>query len=280
MPELPEVETTCRGIRPVLTGRIASGCIIRNGRLRMPVPEDLGEHLAGQALRAVERRAKYLLLRFDSGTVIVHLGMSGSLRVVDALAPAGKHDHVDLLFGETALRLRDPRRFGLVAWHEGEPAAHPLLARLGIEPLQPGFDGDWLFAALRGLKTPIKLAIMDAHRVVGVGNIYASESLFRARIHPLAPAGSVSRARCKRLADAIRETLAAAIEAGGSTLRDFVGGDGKAGYFQQQYFAYGRDGEACRVCGGAVRRTVMGQRSTFWCARCQPLRRARVTAPE
>lgn len=276
MPELPEVETTCRGIRPVLTGRIASGCIVRNGSFRQPVPASLGERLAGQTLLAVERRAKYLLLRFDAGTVIVHLGMSGSLRVVDALAPVGKHDHVDLLFGETALRLRDPRRFGLVLWHEGEPAAHPLLARLGVEPLQPGFDGDWLHAALRGVTTPIKLAIMDAHRVVGIGNIYASESLFRARIHPLTPAGSVSRAGCVRLVEAIRETLMAAIAAGGSTLRDFVGGDGKSGYFQQQYFAYGRDGEPCRVCGGTIRKAVMGQRSTFWCPRCQPLRQSSV----
>lgn len=276
MPELPEVETTCRGIRPVLTGRMASGCIIRNGRLRHPVPADLAQCIDGQPLLAVERRAKYLLLHFPDGTVIVHLGMSGSLRVVDARAPVGKHDHVDLLFGETALRLRDPRRFGLVVWHEGALAQHPLFARLGVEPLQPGFDGDWLFNALRGVSTPIKLAIMDAHRVVGVGNIYASESLFRARIHPLTPAGSLSRLRCKRLAEAIRETLSAAIEAGGSTLRDFVGGDGKAGYFQQQYFVYGRDGEVCRVCGGRVRKAVMGQRSTFWCARCQPLRKPRL----
>lgn len=273
MPELPEVETTRRGIRPVLTGRVATGCIIRNPRLRQPVPADLVARIAGHRLEAVERRAKYLLLRFDSGTVIVHLGMSGSLRVVGAGTPAGKHDHVDLLFGDTALRLRDPRRFGLMLWHEGDPAAHPLLARLGIEPLEPGFDGKWLFDTLRGLSTPVKLAIMDAHRVVGVGNIYASESLFRARIHPLTPAGRLGRVRCSRLAEAIRETLAAAIEAGGSTLRDFVGGDGKAGYFQQQYFVYGRDGEPCRVCGRAVRKAVVGQRSTFWCGHCQPLRR-------
>lgn len=278
MPELPEVETTRRGIQPVLTGRVASGCIIRNGRLRLPVPEDLGACIAGRSLLAVERRAKYLLLRFDSGSIVVHLGMSGSLRVVDALAPVGKHDHIDLLFGGTALRLRDPRRFGLMVWHGDATTQHPLLARLGLEPLEPEFDGNWLFEALRGVSTPIKLAIMDGHRLVGVGNIYASESLFRARIHPMMPAGSVSRARCHRLAQAIRETLLAAIEAGGSTLRDFVGGDGKSGYFQQQYFVYGRDGEACRVCGNTVRRSVMGQRSTFWCARCQPLRKTTAKA--
>lgn len=275
MPELPEVETTCRGIRPVLTGRTASGCIIRNGRLRLPVPDDLGERLAGRQLEAVERRAKYLLLRFGEGTVIVHLGMSGSLRVVEAAAPVQKHDHIDLMFGDTALRLRDPRRFGLVVWHAGEPALHPLLARLGQEPLEPVFDGVWLHAALRGVKAPIKLALMDAKRLVGVGNIYASESLFRARIHPLTPAGTLSLERCVALAEAVRQTLADAIDAGGSTLRDFVGGDGKAGYFQQQYFVYGRDTEPCRVCGGPVMREVIGQRSTFWCPRCQPLQRGR-----
>lgn len=272
MPELPEVETTCRGIRPVLTGRSASGCIIRNGRLRMPVPQALAERIAGRRLEAVGRRAKYLLLRFDEGTVIVHLGMSGSLRVVDAAAPVGPHDHVDLLFGEIALRLRDPRRFGLMLWQDGDPATHPLLAGLGVEPLEDGFDGDWLHAATRGLRTPVKLAIMDARRVVGVGNIYASESLFRAGIHPLTPAGAIGRARCARLAAAIRETLSDAIAAGGSSLRDFVGGDGKSGYFQQQYFVYGRDGMGCRVCGGVIERAVVGQRSTFWCARCQPRR--------
>lgn len=270
MPELPEVETTCRGIRPVLTGRIANGCIVRNARLRLPVPPDLGERIAGRRLDGVERRAKYLLLRFGADCVIVHLGMSGSLRVVSASDAAGPHDHVDLLFGEQALRLRDPRRFGLVAWHEGAPDAHPLLARLGLEPLGADFDGDWLFAATRGLRTPIKLAIMDAHRVVGVGNIYASESLFRARVHPLTPAGRLGRIRCARLVGAIRETLTAAIAAGGSTLRDFVGGDGKAGYFQQQYFVYGRDGEPCRICASVVRRATVGQRSTFWCPGCQP----------
>lgn len=272
MPELPEVETTCRGIRPVLTGEVASGCIVRNANFRLPVPADLSRCIAGQRLESVGRRAKYLLLCFEHGTVIVHLGMSGSLRVVEASSPAGTHDHVDLLFGDLALRLRDPRRFGLVVWHVGDVATHPLLAHLGREPLEAGFDGDWLFDATRGLRAPVKQAIMDAHRVVGVGNIYASESLFRARIHPLTPAGRIGRVRYRRLAEAVRETLTAAIAAGGSTLRDFVGGDGKAGYFQQQYFVYGRDGEACRVCGRDVRRAVVGQRSTFWCAHCQPLR--------
>lgn len=276
MPELPEVETTCRGIRPVLVGQAAGGCVIRNGRLRAPVPPDLGEQIAGQPLEAVERRAKYLLLRFATGHVIVHLGMSGSLRIVESGQAPEKHDHVDLLFGEQALRFRDPRRFGLVLWHVGEPAGHPLLARLGREPLGPGFDGVWLHAALRGLKTPVKLALMDARRLVGVGNIYASESLFRAGVHPWTPAGAIGLERCVRIAEAVRATLTDAIAAGGSTLRDFVGGDGRAGYFQQEYFVYGREGEACRVCGGEIQRELLGQRSTFWCPRCQPRRGGRV----
>ncbi|HLW03943.1 MAG TPA: bifunctional DNA-formamidopyrimidine glycosylase/DNA-(apurinic or apyrimidinic site) lyase [Azoarcus sp.] len=272
MPELPEVETTRRGIGPLLTGRFASGCVVRNGRMRLPVPTDLHEHIVGRRLEAVERRAKYLLLRFANGTVIVHLGMSGSLRIVPVEEAPGAHDHVDLVFGEHVLRMRDPRRFGLVVWHPGDPANHPLLAKLGCEPLEERFDGEWLFASTRGVKAAIKLALMDGRRLVGVGNIYASESLFRARIHPLTPAGRLGRQRCERLAEAIRATLTAAIEAGGSTLRDFVGGDGRAGYFQQQYFVYGREGEPCRVCDRTIRRTIIGQRSTFWCPRCQPRR--------
>lgn len=273
MPELPEVETTCRGIRPHVEARTLSALIVRNPRLRLPVPEELAQLLAGQVLRRVERRAKYLLLGFDAGSVIVHLGMSGSLRVVDAGLPAGKHDHVDLVFGDTALRLRDPRRFGLLVWQPGAAAEHPLLAHLGPEPLGEGFDGAWLFRATRGLRQPIKHVLMDARKVVGVGNIYASESLFRARIHPLEPAGALGRQRCQRLVQTVRETLQDAIAAGGSTLRDFVGGDGQPGYFQQQYFVYGREGEPCRVCGSAIRRFVSAQRSTWFCARCQVLRK-------
>lgn len=269
MPELPEVETTCRGIRPAIEGAVFSGVVVRNGRLRQPVPPDLEARLAGRRLLAVRRRAKYLLLDVADGSVIVHLGMSGSLRVVDAAQPAGAHDHVDLLFGARALRLRDPRRFGLVLWQAGDPLAHPLLARLGMEPLDDAFTGRWLTEAFAGLRTPVKLALMDAHRLVGVGNIYASESLFRARIDPQAPAGSIGPRRAARLVECVRETLREAIAAGGSSLRDFVGGDGRKGYFQQSYFVYGREGEACRVCGARVRRIVQGQRSTFFCPRCQ-----------
>jgi formamidopyrimidine-DNA glycosylase len=270
MPELPEVETTCRGIRPLIAGRVATGCSIRNGRLRLPVPADLGGHIIGHRLLDVRRRAKYLLLTFAHGGVIMHLGMSGSLRVLAADVPFGPHDHVDLHFGEQILRLRDPRRFGLVVWHGGDDVlAHPLLARLGPEPLDDSFDGKWLFSATRGARLPVKQALMDAQRVVGVGNIYASECLFRARINPMTAAGGIGKCRYQRLVAALRETLDAAIQAGGSTLRDFVGGDGRAGYFQQQYFVYGRAGLPCRVCGRAVQRAVIGQRSTFWCAQCQ-----------
>jgi len=269
MPELPEVETTCRGIRPHVCGQRLTALRVRNPRLRQPVPSDLAAQLVGERLEAVRRRAKYLLLDFARGSVIVHLGMSGSLRVVRADEPAGSYDHVDLVFGDIALRLRDPRRFGLVLWHEGDVLSHPLLAGLGREPLEEGFTGAWLHAALRGVRAPIKQALMDARRVVGVGNIYASESLFRARIHPLEPGGAVGPRRAARLALEIRETLVAAIAAGGSTLRDFVGGDGRPGYFQQEYFVYGREGQPCRLCGTPVRRVVVGQRSTFYCPRCQ-----------
>lgn len=269
MPELPEVETTCRGVQPHVEGRALTALVVRNARLRLPVPDDLAERLVGRDLRRVSRRAKYLLFDFGTGSVILHLGMSGSLRVVAAGLPPAAHDHVDLVFGDLALRLRDPRRFGMIVWQAGDADAHPLLARLGPEPLSEAFDGAWLHRVTRGLRAPIKHVLMDSHRVVGVGNIYASESLFRARIHPLQPAGTLGPQRCARLVQAVRETLTAAIAAGGSTLRDFVGGDGQPGYFQQQYFVYGRDGEPCRQCGTTVKRMVSGQRATYFCPRCQ-----------
>lgn len=269
MPELPEVETTCRGIREPLIGRRVTAAVVRNHRLRQPVPPGLGALLAGQILRNVRRRAKYLLLDFDTGSLIVHLGMSGSLRVVATGEVAMPHDHVDIVFGSRALRLRDPRRFGMVLWQVGEGLAHPVFAALGPEPLGADFDAEVLYRATRGLRAPIKQVLMDASRVVGVGNIYASESLFRARVHPLAPAGSLGKLRCGRVVAALRETLEDAIAAGGSTLRDFVGGDGRPGYFQQQYFVYGREGQACRVCGNPVRRELLAQRATYWCPRCQ-----------
>ena len=253
MPELPEVETICRGVRPHVEGRVLSALVVRNARLRQPVPPDLAHEIEGRVLLGVSRRAKYLLFDFGHGSLIVHLGMSGSLRVVDSTQAPGVHDHVDLVFGAQALRLRDPRRFGLVVWQAGEAAQHALLARLGPEPLDEAFTADWLHRVTRGLRAPIKHVLMDSHRVVGVGNIYASESLFRARIHPLQAAGALGPRRCARLVQTVRETLPAAIAAGGSSLRDFVGGDG----------------QACRQCGTLVRRLVSAQRASYFCPRCQ-----------
>jgi formamidopyrimidine-DNA glycosylase len=269
MPELPEVEITCRGIEPALQGQAVTEVRVRQPRLRYPVPEDLAERLPGQVVRAVRRRGKYILVEFEAGCLLIHLGMSGSLRVVPAERAPLKHDHFDLVVGAQAVRLRDPRRFGAVLWLPHPALSHPLLAGLGLEPLEDEFDGGVLHALCAGRNTPIKLLIMDSHLLVGVGNIYASESLFRSRIHPQTPAGTLSRQRCERLATCIRETLHDALAAGGSSLRDFVHSDGGSGYFQQQYFAYGRDGEACRVCGSTIRRLVMGQRATFFCPRCQ-----------
>ncbi len=273
MPELPEVEVTRRGIAPSLTGKPLLAAIARVPALRYPLPANLEQLLQGRRLLDVRRRGKYLLLDFSSGHLLIHLGMSGSLRLVPADQPPEKHDHLDLVFDAgrraVALRLRDPRRFGAVLWLEGDPGRHPLLKVLGIEPLSEEFDPSWLKAQLAGLKAAIKPVLMDSHRVVGIGNIYASESLFRAGIDPRTPAGRVSLKRLERLVLAIKQTLAAAIEAGGSSLRDFIQSDGSSGYFQQQYFVYGRTGEACRVCGRPIRELRQGQRASFYCAGCQ-----------
>jgi formamidopyrimidine-DNA glycosylase len=270
MPELPEVEITRRGIAPVLRSRTITAVTVREPRLRWRVPTGLAATLLGTRIRAVRRRAKYLLLDCGKGTLIVHLGMSGSLRVVRAGEPPGPYDHFDLGVGDVMLRLRDPRRFGAVLWHTGDPARHPLLAHLGVEPLSPAFTGRLLHAATRGRRVAIKQALMDQKVVVGVGNIYASESLFRARIHPRTAAGRLSAARCERLAEAVRSTLQDALTAGGSSLRDFVHSDGSSGYFQQRHFVYDREGAPCRVCGSQVRRITQGQRSTWYCPDCQP----------
>ena len=251
------------------TAAVVTAVVVRDRRLRRPVTRDLEHILVGQRLLEVTRRAKYLLFRFERGTLIVHLGMSGSLRLVPATEPPARHDHFDLVFGAKALRMRDPRRFGAVLWVKGDAETHPLLASLGIEPLSDAFDGDWLHAATRDRATAIKLFLMDSHAIVGVGNIYASESLFRAGVDPRTPAGRLSRARCERIAAAIKVTLEAALAAGGSTLRDFIHSDGGSGWFQQQHSVYGREGEPCRVCGTRIRNLRMGQRSTFYCPRCQ-----------
>ncbi|HAF43612.1 MAG TPA: DNA-formamidopyrimidine glycosylase [Gallionellaceae bacterium] len=270
MPELPEVETTLRGLAPHLTGQQVGDVIIRNPRLRWPIPADLPELLRGHTIRRMWRRAKYLLVEFDHGTLILHLGMSGSLRILTGSAPALPHEHFDLLLQNgTLMRLRDPRRFGAVLWHEGDIAAHPQLASLGPEPLEKEFTGDYLYAATRKRKAAIKLLIMDNHMVVGVGNIYANEALFRAGIKPQLAAGKLSRERCTLLCKTTREVLRAAIKKGGSSLRDYVDSDGKQGYFQQEYFVYGKAGEPCRRCGTTVKQIRQGQRASFYCPHCQ-----------
>ncbi|HEY0296763.1 MAG TPA: bifunctional DNA-formamidopyrimidine glycosylase/DNA-(apurinic or apyrimidinic site) lyase [Bordetella sp.] len=300
MPELPEVETTRRGIDPVITGKPLRHLLLHETRMRWPIPSELPALLAGRTVLECGRRGKYLLLRFEHGVQIVHLGMSGSLRVVipgaapaaglpqGGRAPSGgskheepsvgapplrKHDHVEWIFDHATLRLHDPRRFGAVLWHpngDGPVANHPLLAKLGIEPFDPRFDGRWLHAHFRGRSIAIKQALLAGSAVVGVGNIYCSESLFRAGIDPRTPAQKVSLPRCERLAGAIRATLADALESGGSTLRDYVGASGEPGaYFAIHAAVYERAGQPCKVCGTPIRRMVQGQRATYFCPQCQ-----------
>lgn len=270
MPELPEVETTRRGVEPLVVGHTVNRVVILDARLRQPVPPDLGKRLEGETLAAVERRAKYLLFRFPHGTLLVHLGMSGSLRVVDPRQPRLPHDHVEILFGrDRAMRLRDPRRFGLMLWCTGDALAHPLLASLGPEPFENRFNADYLRECAQGRRGAVKNLIMDAHIVVGVGNIYASEALFRAGIHPARAAGRVSYARYAALCGHIREVLAEAITAGGTTLRDFMRNDGEPGYFRHNLKVYGRVGEPCVTCSAPVAMRVIGQRSSFFCTVCQ-----------
>ncbi len=269
MPELPEVETTRRGIEPHIVDTTISRVVIRERRLRWPVAEDVDRKLPGKKIESVGRRAKYLLLNTDAGTAILHLGMSGSLVVLDQGAPAGVHDHVDIEFESgLMLRFRDPRRFGSLHWSE-TPLSHALLEKLGPEPLGPEFDGDYLWAKSRGRKVSVKQFIMNAHVVVGVGNIYASEALYLAGINPRRAAGRIARHRYERLAQGIREVLSRAIKAGGTTLRDFYGGDGEAGYFKQQLEAYGREDEPCRRCNTPITAIVQGQRTTYYCKQCQ-----------
>ena len=269
MPELPEVETTRRGLAPHLEGRRITAVTLRRPDLRWPIPAAVRERLPGQRIEGVERRAKYLLTHTRAGSALWHLGMSGVMRVLPASTPAGAHDHVDLgLDDGRVLRFTDPRRFGSLLW-QGAGEMHPLLAGLGPEPLSDAFSGDTLFAASRGKKASVKVFLMDQAVVVGVGNIYAAEALFEAGIRPTTAAGRVTRERYARLAAAVKRILGYAIERGGTTLRDFLNPDGLPGYFEQELFVYGREGEACKVCGTGLKSMRLGQRATVWCPRCQ-----------
>lgn len=270
MPELPEVEVTRRALAPHVDGKRVTALRVREPRLRWPVPVDLPQRVAGRPVLRLERRGKYLLWRFERGTLISHLGMSGSWRVFEGgPPPPGPHDHIDVEVGPTLLRLNDPRRFGALLWHEGEDVEqHALLAHLGVEPFDPRFDGAWLYAGTRGRSAAIKQVLLAGDIVVGVGNIYASESLFRARINPKLPARRLGPARCDALAAAVREVLAQAIEVGGSTLRDFTAA-GAEGYFTLEAGVYDRAGLPCRVCATPIRRLLQGQRATYYCPACQ-----------
>ena len=270
MPELPEVETTRRGIAPHVTGRRIVRIDVYDRRLRWPVPTDLEERLCGATIDRVERRSKYLLFHAGAGALLVHLGMTGTLRVWREAPARQLHDHVDItLDDQTVLRYRDPRRFGAMLWIPASAGGHRLLDALGPEPFDSAFDASYLWRMTRTRRAAIKLALMDNRVVTGVGNIYANEALFHAGIRPSTPAHRRSRPRLARLVEAVRAVLDAAIAKGGSTLRDYVGSDGAAGYFQLDYFVYGRAGAACRVCRHPIRQSRIGQRSTFHCPRCQ-----------
>lgn len=270
MPELPEVETARRGIEPHLLNETVAQVIVRNRQLRWPVPASLNKKLSGKQIQKVDRRGKYILLQVEQGTTLIHLGMSGSLRIVDASSAPEKHDHVDIvLTSGLCLRLRDPRRFGSVLWAGKEPLKHKLLKSLGPEPLSEGFTADYLFEKSRQRNQAIKTLIMDSHLVVGVGNIYASESLFRCGVHPKRAAGRIALQRYACLVAAIKQVLNEAIRCGGTTLKDFVNSEGSPGYFAQKLNVYGRKNEPCHTCNKPIRLITLGQRSTFYCPVCQ-----------
>lgn len=270
MPELPEVETTRRGIEPHLLDHQVTAVDIRQPKMRWPIPDEIKTALPGQKVMSVERRGKYLLVRFEPGTLLLHLGMSGSLRITPPETELRKHDHFVLkLDSDKELRLHDPRRFGAVLWTDEEPTKHPLINVLGPEPLSEEFSADYLYESCQQRKCSIKQHIMNSHVVVGVGNIYASESLFLAGINPKRPAGKISKKRITNLHDAIQQVLKAAIRQGGTTLKDFVREDGKPGYFKQSLNVYDRAGKPCPNCQKPVKQIVLGQRSTFYCSSCQ-----------
>jgi len=270
MPELPEVETTLRGISPVITGQKITRVIVRDRRLRWPIPARIEKSLTGETIIGTKRRAKYLLLQTNSGTLIIHLGMSGNLRVLPLTVPAIKHDHFEIVFKNNhCLRFHDPRRFGCILWTKADPMQHKLLNTLGIEPLGSELTGEFLFANSRKRKVAIKQLLMNSKILVGVGNIYASEVLFLAGINPVKAANKISLKKYSLLADKIKIVLKSAIEQGGTTLRDFVSSDGKPGYFQQKLNVYGREGQNCTVCKKPIKQIRQGQRSTYYCSTCQ-----------
>lgn len=271
MPELPEVETTRRGIEPHLPGRSVLAVTLRAARLRFPLEQSLCTDLPGRRFKAVARRGKYLLLTMDGGTLLIHLGMSGHLHLSAPGSPAGKHDHFELaLDNGNLLRLNDPRKFGTVLWLAGDPGSHPLLAGLGPEPLDDRFSTEYLYGITRKRKAAIKTVLMNSRLVVGVGNIYANEALFHARIAPSRQAGRLTQSECGRLVVAVKKTLAEAIERGGTSLRDYVDVDGNPGYFGLNLLVYGREGERCLVCLTPLQQSRLGGRATCWCPHCQP----------
>ncbi len=270
MPELPEVETTRRGIEPLVVNKGVDRVLIHNASLRWPVPTTLCHLLPGQKASRVWRRSKYLLFDFNHGTLIVHLGMTGHLRLDPAVAENRKHDHVEIVFTDgTALRYNDPRRFGAILWTDDDPLEHPRLSALGPEPFAPEFNATYLYQRSRNRKVAVKQFLMDAHVVVGVGNIYASEALFRAGIAPACHAGKISKAAYKRLVETVVEVLKEALAAGGTTIRDFADSEGRPGYFTQSLCVYGRVGQPCVTCKTLIKQIKLGQRSTFYCPSCQ-----------
>lgn len=270
MPELPEVETIRSGIAPYIEGKAIKDVIVRERRLRWPVTRGLKQKLLGSKIAQLQRRGKYLLFTLPDGVLLIHLGMSGQLRILPRMLPAEKHDHVDIIFnGDQMLRYTDPRRFGCVLWVSGDPHQHALLADLGPEPLDKSFDGAYLFEASRRKKLPVKSLVMDSHVVVGVGNIYANEALFLAGISPFMPAGQLTLKMASTLAAMIKKVLKVAIKAGGTTLKDFVSAEGKPGYFQQQLAVYGRGGLPCLQCGAILTESRLAARTTVFCQHCQ-----------
>lgn len=269
MPELPEVETTRRGIAPHIERRKVTGVDIRQPSLRWPIPDTLTDAILGRQLLDIQRRGKYLLLRFGAGNLLIHLGMSGSLRIVKPEEPPRFHDHVDIAFGKHILRYCDPRRFGCMLWVEGDPMAHSLLAHLGPEPLGEDFTAEYLFKRSRKRTAPIKQFLMDSKTVVGVGNIYANEALYFSGIKPIRKAGTVTRKQYELLVENIRFVLQRSIEQGGTTLRDFVGSDGQPGYFKQQLMVYGRGAQPCKQCGRVLKEIRLNNRTTVYCVDCQ-----------